>query len=554
MELIYTYYNTVFDDCQGKFENKRKEFRRNMKRKLLSVCIGLFAVALCGGAVACESMKPADNGNNNPPAPQGPSLEFERVDDGYAVVGIGTYEEGILVIPAEYDGEPVTTIGEKAFAAETEIGVLTVPDSVTTIQAGAFENCSNLTTVTIGKNVSYIADSAFAYCHSMESVSTFESVTFVGKKAFFGCMRLRSVAFSDALKTLSDSAFEVCDKLNTVTVGTGLETIGNRAFYGCKALKGLDIPDGAPTVIGNAAFQLCEAIEYVHLGNGVTQIGDSAFASCSLLRDVVLGDGVMSIGENAFSKCRKFYQLTLGESLVSIGTNAFDRCWLIREIYNRSSLTITLGSNDNGGVGLYAWYVRTGDEPTRIVKDENNGLVYYIEGERKSVIAIELSKSADVVIPDDVTDIGDYAGYGVQFITSLVIGDNCKTIGKSAFRNSYMIRYVKLGEKVETIDELAFRYNGYIVELVINKNLKTVGKEAFLKEEGDAYYRAYKTIFFEGTQAEWNAIRFASGNDHLIGLDDNDEPLVNLALYSESKPDEEGSYWHYVDGKPTLWN
>lgn len=529
-----------------------------MRKKLLSIFAGMFAVALCGAVVACEEMSPTNN-NDNSDVPQGPSLAFERVDDGYAVVGIGTYEEGVVVIPAEYEGEPVTTIGEKAFAYEVEIGELTIPASVKTIQAGAFQSCSNLSKVTLGGNVSYIADSAFAYCHNMVSIANTQSVATVGKSAFFNCARLKEIAFSDVLKVVSDNAFTECKRLESVTFGNSLEVIGERAFYNCIALKGIEIPDGAPTEIMNTAFKDCEALEYVHLGNAVKNIGDSAFESCAILRDVVLGDGVVSIGKTAFKGCRKFYQLTLGESLVSIGEKAFEKCWLIREIYNRSNLTIDLESEtkatDNGGVGAYAWYVRTGDEPTRISKDENdNGLVYYTDGERKAVIAIELSRMADVIIPDDVTEIGDYAGYGVQFISGLVIGDNCTKIGDCAFQNSYKINYLTLGENVATIGNKAFRYNGYIVTLIVNKNLKKVGTDAFMKKDGDQYYKAYKNIYFEGTQAEWDAIRFATGNDHLIGMDDNDEPLVSLAFYLETEPSKTGSYWHYVDGKPTLWN
>ena len=497
-----------------------------MRKKLLSICIGTCLLSLCLGAVACEEVKPTDDNNNDS---QTPSLAFERVDDGYAVVGIGTYEDGIVVIPDQYDGQPVTEIAEEAFAYETEIGILTIPDTVKRIEARAFKSCSNLSSVTLGKNVSYIAEEAFAYCHNMGSITNTESVVTIGSSAFFNCARLKSIAFSDALEVVSDNAFTECKRLESVTFGSGLETIGERAFYNCIALQGVEIPDGAPTQIMKQAFWLCEALEYVWLGNDVIDIGESAFESCGLLRDVSLGDGVESIGASAFSGCRKFYQLTLGESLVSIGKDAFNKCWLIREIVNRSSLSIVAGSSDHGGVALYAWYVRTGDQPTRISKDEN-GLVYYTDGARKAVIAIELSKMTEVVIPDDVTEIGAYAGYGVQFISGLVIGDNCTTIGEGAFR-----------------------YNGYIVTLVINKNLKKVGAEAFMKKEGDKYYKAYKDIYFEGTQAEWDSIRFADGNDHLIGEDDNGEPLVNLAFYSETQPTANGSYWHYVDGKPTLW-
>jgi hypothetical protein len=180
--------------------------------------------------------------------------------------------------------------------------------------------------------------------------------------------------------------------------------------------------------------------------------------------------------------------------------------------------------------------------------------VYYTDGARKALIAIELTKSGDVIVPDDVTEIAPYAGYNEQFITGLVVGDNCTVIGDSAFRNTYMIQYVTLGESVTEIGDEAFRYNGYIVTIIMPKSLKKVGEEAFLKKVGDKKYRAYKNIYFEGTKAEWEAIRFEKGNDHLIGLDDNNEPIVSIAFYSETEPNGDGLYWYYANGKPTLWN
>ena len=507
-----------------------------MKKKMITACIGGFLLALGLAFASC-----GDNQESS-----GPSLEYARVDDGYAVVGMGSYVDGVLDIPSTYKGKPVTTIAEGAFSYEQEIGIVNIPDSVTTIEKNAFNSCPNITSVSIGKNVTVIGDGAFTYCNSIAEITNLDSVETVGVEAFKGCVRLKSVEFSDSITTISDSAFEVCKALETVTFGQKIEWIGKRAFYECVKLGGIEIPDGAPTDILEKAFYGCENVNYIRLGDGVRSIGAEAFSACSLTREIVLGDGLVTIGSNAFASCRKVYQITLGSSLISIGDNAFSKCWLLREVCNRSNLTITKGTSSNGGVGYYAFYVRTGDEPTRLSKDEN-GLVYYTEGEKKILIAVDFKKSGPLVVPDDVTEIAPYAGYAVQEITSIYIGDGCKKIGEGAFRNTYQIREVTLGKNVEIVDDGAFRYNGYITTLVIGKNLKSVGKEAFLKKVGSKDYRAYKTVYYEGTQKEWNTIVWEEGNDHLLDIS------VTVAFYSETKPTLAGFYWHYVDGKATMW-
>ena len=68
-----------------------------------------------------------------------------------------------------------------------------------------------------------------------------------------------------------------------------------------------------------------------------------------------------------------------------------------------------------------------------------------------------------------------------------------------------------------------------------------------MKKVGDRYYKPYDTFYFTGTPTDWFAIQFGEGNEHLtVGV-------KTIAFYSEEAPTTTGTYWHYVDGKPTLW-
>ena len=63
---------------------------------------------------------------------------------------------------------------------------------------------------------------------------------------------------------------------------------------------------------------------------------------------------------------------------------------------------------------------------------------------------------------------------------------------------------------------------------------------------GYAFYGcpALEKVYYKGTAADWEKISINNNSD-----------LTNATryYYSESKPTGSGNYWHYVDGKPTVW-
>ena len=98
------------------------------------------------------------------------ALEFYPLKDGseYGVkIGKGIYLEKI-VIPATYNGKPVTTILTNAFSIDDDddkenkiLKEVVIGENVTTIQANAFASCVAITSITVPKNVKVIGDNAF---------------------------------------------------------------------------------------------------------------------------------------------------------------------------------------------------------------------------------------------------------------------------------------------------------------------------------------------------------------------------------------------------------
>ena len=54
-----------------------------------------------------------------------------------------------IVIPATYNGKPVTMIDENAFADAINLTSIIIPDSVKIIGEGAFSGCTSLESITL---------------------------------------------------------------------------------------------------------------------------------------------------------------------------------------------------------------------------------------------------------------------------------------------------------------------------------------------------------------------------------------------------------------------
>ena len=330
-----------------------------------------------------------------------PALKYTLNDDGksYTVTGINQ-DVADIVIVAEYNGKPVTSIGDYAFSGCSNLESVYIPDSVTSIGDHAFYYCSNLESVTIGNGVTSIGDSAFDGCSSLQ-YKEYDNAYYLGNagnpyvvlikakdtsitsctinsktkviyySAFENCSALTSITIPDGVTTIGDYAFENCSALTSITIPDGVTTIGDRAFYDCGGLK-YNEHDNA-YYLGNAgnpyvvlikakdtsitnctinsktkvicswAFNDCSNLTSITIPDSVTTIGDSAFENCSNLESVYIPDSVTSIGSSAFYNCSALTTITIPDSVTTIGDYAFSVCSSLRSITIPDSVT-SIGS------------------------------------------------------------------------------------------------------------------------------------------------------------------------------------------------------------------
>ena len=188
---------------------------------------------------------------------------------------------------------------------------------------------------------------------------------------------------------------------------------------------------------------------------------------------------VTTIGDYAFQRCSGLTSVAIPTSVVSIGVSAFNLC---------TSLTSVHISD------LEAWC------KVAFMDSYSNPLRYahhlFLNGE----------EIKELVIPNTVTSIGDWAFYCCNGLYSVTIPNSVTSIGIYAFSYCEGLSSVSIPNSVTNIREWTFAYSG-IKSITIPNSVTSI--------EGGAFYRCrdltYVTIPNSVTTIGGDAFAFCSG-------------------------------------------
>ena len=210
-------------------------------------------------------------------------------------------------------------------------------------------------------------------------------------------------------------------------------------------------------------------------GRKVFAISPNAFRNCTQIVSVRT-TGVATIGAGAFSGCTRLLHVTLGPSMEIIQDNAFAGCFRLKEVFNQSRMTITKGDSSHGLVGFFAENIYTMEEgKSNLVMSGN--YILYRDTERCTLVG--MTKSSEyVVVPDIVTEIGEYAFWGDTQLLSVVIPSSVSVVGRFAFKNCSKLITVSMGAVVGIEDEAFYRCYK-LNRVTMGESLSYIGRLAF---------------------------------------------------------------------------
>lgn len=286
------------------------------------------------------------------------------------------------------------------------------------------------------------------------SINIPNTVTTIRDGAFYGFTGLTSITIPYSVINLGEGhtwldggwqapgVFQECTNLTNVSIPSSVTSISSATFYGCTNLKSITIPSSV-TSIGCGAFCRCTNLTNLDLGNSVTDIGANAFDGCSSLRSVTIPSSVNSIGAKAFGGCTSINRVYIDDLSAWCKIN-------FSELYSS-----TYGYYSSNPLTYSHRLFLNGREIIDLVIPEDvttigNGAFY-------SCTALE-----SVTIPNSVTSIGGRAFYQCTGLTTVTIGDTISSvdaslhIGKHAFFNCTALNNLLLGCCVYSIGDLAF--------------------------------------------------------------------------------------------------
>ena len=335
---------------------------------------------------------------------------------------------------------------------------------------------------------------------TLTSITVPESITSIGNHVFNGCSNLTSVNFGDnsQLTNIGSSAFSGCRSLTSITIGEEVTSIGNHVFYGCRALIEINYnaTNAADLASNNYVFDSAgqdgEGIT-VNIGANVRSLPNYIFypnsGSSSRPNITTVNfaeDGQLtSIGNYTFYNCSSLTSITIPDSVTSIGSLAFLGCSALAEVYNYSSLTITVGSTSNGYVGWYAKVVYNaddlvGEKPATSITVVDN-VQYYNYGSDFIAIAPTSRNVAEVTLDNRTTEINQEAFSHCLSLTSIKIKENVTRIGQSAFSYCFSLTSITFegNSKLVSIGNYAFRACGDLTSISIPEGVTSIGIYVF---------------------------------------------------------------------------
>ncbi|MEG2396607.1 MAG: leucine-rich repeat protein [Oscillospiraceae bacterium] len=244
-----------------------------MKKKLFSVVILAILVLGLSSCTLGEHLK----------------VEYKTVDNIIELKSFkGTSKELQFTVPDEYEGKPVTKLGDFSIANAEYIETLTIGKNINDISIWAISNCPKLKKINVdANNTKYMSIDGVLYTKDQKQLVSYPN------------MKSKTYTVLDGTEEIANDAFYKCINIEEVVLPNSIIKISDRAFMKCAELKKLEIPNNVKS-IGADGISFCPKLESLFIPKSVETIGNYAFFGCSSLTEMKLereNSDAMTIGD-----------------------------------------------------------------------------------------------------------------------------------------------------------------------------------------------------------------------------------------------------------------
>lgn len=277
--------------------------------------------------------------------------------------------------------------------------------------------------------------------------------------------------------TITITAKQPIDSYIIVTVSDGLQTITTVIVVSTKSgSQGIVITVETPGTLSEllADYDKTPITKLTVIGN----LNSSDISTLNRFKNLAILDmenvNLEKLPERAFY----FYNTSLTSvklplTLKTIGRSAFEGCRNLTSITIPDSVTLIEVDAFKDCTGLTGVYITNIAKWCEIEFHIHSPLVYahnlYLNGKLVT----------DLVIPDSVTEIGDYAFRGCTSLTSVTIPDGVTTIGNCTFSDCSGLTSLTISDGVTTIGYNAFPGCNSLTSVTIPDSVTEIGSFAF---------------------------------------------------------------------------
>lgn len=393
-----------------------------------------------------------------------PALRFLELGEFVSEIAPGAFGKSQLdEVAVSPRSEFVSTDGLALYSKDGSIMVaLAVPVAAYEVAPGCvavarkgFSNFADLQKVALPDTLEVIGDYAFAKTGISEFVAP-PSLRAIGERAFFACANLKDVRLNDGLRSIGSNAFSdtaieelripalVAELGHPVAAGVGLSYSGSDATFSIGMPFEEALAQGQPLVLDEQGVLYRNAEDGLHLVRvlepaiesyqvrpSTVAIDEGACAKHPSLERISFPEGLLKVCKGAFKDCRSLVRVDIPSSLQALEDEAFLGTSL-------EELHIPAGLTQIGSIALVTEGAHHGNvEPTlrHIEADPANpryrmdqGLLIERMGNGADRVILCTGEAPDVVVPETVTAIAQYAFNGVRRLSTLSISDRLQAV------------------------------------------------------------------------------------------------------------------------------